>query len=306
MESNKHAYLIMAHNNFEQLKLLIDVLDHERVDIFIHIDKKSDFRDYDSLKAHAKRSYIDIFSEVSVYWADYSQTECEVALLERAVSHSKHAYYHLISNADFLTMSQEKVLAFFDANAGKEFVAFRFPKNHWPFNNKPYTTEHKYYHFMTKSLRTGNKLVDVSSYCIEYFLVFLQFIFRVDRIKGKYVPCKGSNWWSITQDLADYIISQKEWIEKNFKHTRSSDEVFTSVLVYNSDFDSRLYDRSHLSANNENQRYIDWNRGFPYSFKISDYDEIVASGFPFVRKTNMNTDGGLVKRLHDEILEGRL
>lgn len=299
----KHAYLIMAHNNFEQLKLLIDVLDHERTDLFIHIDKKSDFKDYDSLKVHAKKSDIDIFSEVSVYWADYSQTECEMALLERAVSKGKHAYYHLISNADFPIQSQEKILAFFDANAGKEFVAFRFPKNHWPFNKKPYTTEHKYYHFMTKSLRTGKKYIDIPSYCIEYILVFFQFLFRVDRIKGQYIPCKGSNWWSITENLAEYIISKKEWIEKNFKHTRSSDEVFTSVLVYNSDFDKKLYDRSHNSSNNENQRYIDWTRGFPYTFKIDDYDEIISSGLMFVRKTNMNNDEGLVRKLYDTILD---
>ncbi len=306
MESNKHAYLIMAHNNFEQLKLLIDVLDHERVDIFIHIDKKSDFRDYDSLKAHAKRSYIDIFSEVSVYWSDYSLTECEFVLLEHAHRNGPYEYYHLISNADFPLKSQQKILDFFDANKGKEFVTFRFPMNLWPFRNKQYTTEHKYYHFMTKSLRTGNKFVDVSSYCIEYFLVFLQFLLRVDRIKGKYVPCKGSNWWSITQDLADYIISQKEWIEKNFKHTRASDEVFVSVLVYNSEFNERRYNMSNECPCDGNQRLIDWKRGFPYSFNINDYDEVISSNLMFVRKTNMKTDGGLVEKLHEEILSGEI
>lgn len=36
----KHAYLIMAHNRPEMLKRLVDALDDERNDIFIHFDKK--------------------------------------------------------------------------------------------------------------------------------------------------------------------------------------------------------------------------------------------------------------------------
>lgn len=39
--SGKHAYCIMAHGNWEQLQMLITVLDDERNDIFLHIDKKA-------------------------------------------------------------------------------------------------------------------------------------------------------------------------------------------------------------------------------------------------------------------------
>ena len=37
----KHAFLIMAHSNYKQLDQLIELLDHERIDIFLHIDKRS-------------------------------------------------------------------------------------------------------------------------------------------------------------------------------------------------------------------------------------------------------------------------
>jgi hypothetical protein len=36
----KHAYLIIAHNEFKVLKKLVEALDDERSDIFIHWDKK--------------------------------------------------------------------------------------------------------------------------------------------------------------------------------------------------------------------------------------------------------------------------
>lgn len=34
----KHAYLIMAHNNFDHLKRLIKIIDSAVADIFIQID----------------------------------------------------------------------------------------------------------------------------------------------------------------------------------------------------------------------------------------------------------------------------
>lgn len=36
----KHAYLIMAHNQWEVLAQLLEVIDDPRNDIYLHIDKK--------------------------------------------------------------------------------------------------------------------------------------------------------------------------------------------------------------------------------------------------------------------------
>lgn len=40
MSSNKHAFLIMAHGQQGILRKLLTMLDDERNDIFLHIDKK--------------------------------------------------------------------------------------------------------------------------------------------------------------------------------------------------------------------------------------------------------------------------
>ena len=36
----KHAWLVIAHNEFEILQMLLDALDHPEADIYVHIDKK--------------------------------------------------------------------------------------------------------------------------------------------------------------------------------------------------------------------------------------------------------------------------
>lgn len=43
MQTNdRHAYLIMAHNNWSILSKLLSLLDDDRNDLFLHIDAKSD------------------------------------------------------------------------------------------------------------------------------------------------------------------------------------------------------------------------------------------------------------------------
>lgn len=66
----KHAYLIIAHNNWEQLKKLILLLDDCRNDIFLHIDKKCGeiTEIINSLTTLCKSSNINIFQEFSVNW----------------------------------------------------------------------------------------------------------------------------------------------------------------------------------------------------------------------------------------------
>lgn len=48
--SKKHAYLILAHSEPEILGVLVSLLDDERNDIFINIDKKSNIIDFSGVK----------------------------------------------------------------------------------------------------------------------------------------------------------------------------------------------------------------------------------------------------------------
>ena len=45
---NRHAYLIIAHNNWKQLKFLIKLLYDDRNDYYLHIDLKAKDFDRDS------------------------------------------------------------------------------------------------------------------------------------------------------------------------------------------------------------------------------------------------------------------
>ena len=53
----KQAYIILVHKNPNQLNRLLKMLDNENIDIFLHIDKKSEYLfDYELLKKSVVKS----------------------------------------------------------------------------------------------------------------------------------------------------------------------------------------------------------------------------------------------------------
>lgn len=115
----KHAYLIMAHTQFEQLGVLLELLDYVGNDIYLHIDKKAKFVDEGWLHSLVKKANLKILdNRVNVKWGTFSQIECELKLLEEATQ-KQHSYYHLMSGVDLPLKSQREIHTFFDKSGGQ-------------------------------------------------------------------------------------------------------------------------------------------------------------------------------------------
>lgn len=293
----KHAYLIMAHSDFDLLKILIRMLDFEYNDIYIHIDKKSNYSNFEELYNCVKLSKIYIYKEIKIYWGDFSQTQCELFLMEKA-SKGEYRYFHLLSGFDLPIKSQAFIHDFFEKNDGKEFVSFWGPK----MQEKCYEWI-KYYHFMQQFLRISrNNLINRLFYAVETFSIWLQSIIGIDRIKNSnMIFQKGTNWFSITNDLVEFVLSHKKWVNQTFKYTRSSDEVFLQTIITNSIYKSRLPDNIYEIHGGFGLRYVDWVRGKPYVFRMEDYEELKSSEYLFARKFSLNVDRDIVNKLSSEI-----
>lgn len=93
----KFAYLILAHHNFSQLQLLLDLLDDKRNDIYVHIDKK--IKETVVLNTVKSKLYC-VEDRVNVAWGDISQIKAEYKLFRMAFNNGPYDYYHLISGDD--------------------------------------------------------------------------------------------------------------------------------------------------------------------------------------------------------------
>ena len=120
----KHAFLIIAHKNWNQLILLLRQIDALNHDIFIHVDKKAKGVPVKRIKEAVRYSKICIYSEYSVFWGGYELVQTELFLYGKAHAIG-YDYYHLLSGQDLLLVSPDKFDTFFEDNNGFEFIEFK-------------------------------------------------------------------------------------------------------------------------------------------------------------------------------------
>lgn len=281
----KHAYLIIAHKTDYTLQTLLKLLDDERNDIFIHMDKKNKNYKFNNLSKYLNKSKIyQIENRNNVVWGDYSQIDTELRLLELATKIDKYSFYHLLSGEDLPLKNQDYIHKFFEKNKGKEFV--RFEKINFSYFDRVYQ-----YHFFQKII--GRPKSNSLLYLLNHYFLMFQKIIGVKR-NNKIKFQKGSNWFSITDDLARVVVSKKKWIKKVFKFTECCDEVFLQTIVNQTEFKNKLYHKEYDNDLHSIMRLIDWQRGTPYIFKITDRELLKNTDMLFARKFDCNVDKEII------------
>jgi hypothetical protein len=288
----KHAYLITAYDNRCQLDQLLSLLNHERNDIYLQIDSMGSLHiDHLTLS----KSMLVVLPPTPIYWAGFSFIQAELNLLQAASERHYH-YYHLLSGSDLPLVNQETIHATLE-NSDLEYVDFApedYSHAHW---------KTAYYHLFvdSKSYRE-NLFVRI----VSHLLIKLQIIMGIDKAKKSQETFHpGSTWFSITHNFVEYLLAHREWIEKTFHFALAGDEVFVQTLLMKSPYKSKI--NSGLDGTTQNLRYIDWKRrdkNSPYTFKISDYEELkeASNHALFARKFNRTADQGLVDTMVNRIL----
>ncbi|MBO8444569.1 MAG: glycosyl transferase [Bacteroidetes bacterium] len=291
----RHAYLILAHNNFNQLKKLVKLLDDPRNDIFIHIDGKARFNDegWDRICTHSKLTLLK--KRINVRWGGTSIMRSELALLKESTASGEYAYHHLLSGMDLPIKDQDTIHEFFDRNDGKEFLDYWDPgpdiidRVIWytPFNEM----EHNFiFHAINKACRNCQRLAGR----------------QINRdIDFKY----ASQWFSITDSLARYVTSREEWLDKTFRHTTICDEIFLPTIVWDSPFKNNIFGMENgIQPGNGNMRFIDWSRGgnrrHPWTFRNDDWELLMGVPHLWARKFNEKTDNEIIERIYRKFTKG--
>jgi hypothetical protein len=296
MNYGKHAYLVLAHNNFQILEKLIRLLDDPRNDIYIHINKKVRNFNPDTFLSIPKKSRLIFIERMNVDWGAYSQIKAELALI-KAAAHTGYDYYHYISGVDLPLKSQDYIHDFFDKYQGREFVHFDRKENF-----VRYADRIRYYHFLQR--RPATKIGRIVFKVFHGMMIGSQKLLGVNRLKKQKAEFwLGADWFSITDPLARYILTQEAFIDKTFRHTRIGDEIFIQTIVYNSEFRDKLYDKNFDNNYMACLRKIDWMRGKPYVWKSKNFDELMNSGFLFARKFDSGHDYDVVDQIYQYIME---
>lgn len=284
----KHAYLIMAHNEWGILEKILKCLDHENVDFYIHIDKKAKDFDFNYFSNVCNKSNITFTNRINVIWGSDSQIKCELLLLKEATKHN-YDYYHLISGMDMPLKSIEDINLFFESTS-KDYI-----KNNVE-NNDDYLKGIRQRYFLQQHIGRGKKKKEIVFKVFQRALVVIQRIFKVDRVKKsglKYF--KGDQWFSITDKMAKYIIKNEKIIKKYFYNCYLGDEIVIATIAYNSPYKENI--------ENDSLRYIDWSRGQPYTFTSNEYGELMNCNKLFARKFSYKVDKEVIEKIYNNIME---
>lgn len=268
----KIAYLIAAHNRFENLSKLVEFLDSENADFYIHIDRKVTNFNPNLILDKLTYSKCYFIESVNVNWGGYSQIKCTLSLLKNAIV-KRYEYYHYISGVDFPIKSRRYIEEFTFNHLNVNFIDFE-EKN----ISEEYINRINYFYFL-QDLNVSDKRIKNILFKIDNASKKLQKLLKINRINNKlYVYFnKGSNWFSINYLLAKDIVDNFYKLESSFKYSRCADELFIQTMVtYLNKLDT-VYNCKQKNCSKNSARYTDWCRGKPYSFKISDIQELLTT-----------------------------
>lgn len=298
---NKHAYLIMADQDFEQLEILLPLLDDAKNDFFIHIDKKVRLTSENQrkIKSCIKQSQVYFVKRLNVNWGAPDQVWCELILMKAARQNGHYSYYHFLSAKDLPLQSQKKIHAFFEQHQGENFIEFlpinREVKNRvavkhaFPKISAYRSTNNKILQILIRLYRKSERGIQNMLHLNAYAKYQLDLAY-------------GSNWLSITEEVVDEILHQEEQIKKMYQHSILCDEIFIQTMVMN---------HPNLKATISplgNLRYLDFGKkdSSPKTFTESDFQDLKnakESGLMFARKFNANIDKIIIKKWIKEGLQ---
>lgn len=269
----KHAYLIIAHNEFEVLARLINAIDDVRNDIYIHYDSKL----VKLPSIEVKHSNLIVLeARIDVRWGDLSVIEAEYALLDEATRTGSYSYLHLLSGVDMPLKSQHYIHTFFSNHAGKEFIGFSQGNL-----EQELTRKVKRYHVFPKSFRPNATLWGYFVRITRSFLLLVQEWCMVERNRTKTVK-KGPQWVSITQNFAFYLLQCRDQVVKDYSNTFCSDEFFVQTICWNSSFKQHIFNA--LDEWQGSQRMIGWKDGQLIEWQDKDFEKLMQSDLIFARK----------------------
>ena len=265
----RHAYLILAHNEFEVVQRLISAIDDIRNDIFIHWDAK--VKIIPTISVSYSNLYI-LSNRINVCWGDISVVEAEFELFKTAIQTSDYEYFHLLSGVDMPLKSQDYIHRFFEMNNGKEFIGYSTYDTSAELDRKV-----KMWHLFSKRFKSNNSIIRILR------AVFLRVQYLIGYKRNNNIEFKkGTQWLSITNSLAKYFIKNWGEIKHIYSHTFCSDEIVLQTLCWNSLFRNNIYDLS-----NEGKgclRAIKWNKNIIEDWNKDEIMELVESELLFARK----------------------
>lgn len=260
----KHAYLILAHNDFRLLQRLISAIDYADNDIFVHIDRKVGMMP----KLRTLRSRLFMLAKrENVRWGHVSQIRAEFNLIQAALAYGAYEYLHIVSGTHYPLKSPREIHSRFSQFGGRsvfspilcgeEDIRFKLGLRHYFFGGQNYGP------LIKRRL------------CNILWRVGLNLQRKSAERAATLFRGKACQWLSLSGKDAAVVVGYRKEIQSKFKRTFCGDELFMPYL----------FERAGLEyVKSDKLLYQDFTKASPTYLKESDFRKTMDSGCCFARK----------------------
>lgn len=282
------AYLVLCHKNSNQVSTLINQLDQDGVDFYVHIDKKTTSF---TLPERYNLFVLPPEKRIDVRWATNSMVYATLNLAHAALSSNvKYDYLCLLSGQDFPIKSNCEIRDYLQANNGANFIEI-LPTDH-PLYRRYCKRNELYY---------PEWIYGRSNVCkaLKRLFIYLTGGFnRTYSLFRRKVPkdisfSYGSQWWCLTREclhwIVDYLDNNPE-VLRFFDHALTPDECIFQTVFMMSPFSKTAEDKL---------TFLEWdtNRNNPRILTKVDYQLLINSDKMFARKFDCDKDREIVDLL---------
>jgi Core-2/I-Branching enzyme len=229
------AYLILAHNRPDHLERLINALQEDWTSFFIHVDKKSKIRTFDTIRALPRTFLIE--DRVSACWAGFSLVQAALNMIDAAIrSTPEPDWYVLMSGSDYPIRSNREIHDFLAQSTQEHINLVDLPS---PETRKPLEWL-EMFQFEGSRGRPMPKRVflhQLNRLLVKYY----KRDFRP--ILGDMRPYAGSQWWVLSKEAIRYVVeftrTHPKFV-KFFRHVHIPDEMYFQIILGNSQFRQKI------------------------------------------------------------------
>jgi hypothetical protein len=269
------AYIILAHKLPDQFARLVSRLDGADALIIVHVDRKTDIEPFRRALADAGATGSNILlleDRVAVNWGDYGSVQASLAGLQQALRAGagwRHAV--LLSGQCYPVKRRHQIVEALQAAGDRSFL---HTQNTTDFRR----LTHYQFNMFGRRFAVPNR--------------FTHGFPPPRKIPLGLQPRKGSAWWALARDAAEWIVDNAAAhpeLERFFRKSFIPDENYFQVVSQNAPFADRVI--------NDEVHFLEWEGWHPRTLRAADAPTLIASPKLFARKFDVTVDADVLREL---------
>ncbi len=279
--------VVLAHSDPDQVARLLALVRHERVTVYLHIDRAAEIDQFRAALAMVQAPKVVWVPRFRTEWGTLAIVDAMLTAAGQAVRDGC-AQVIAISGHDLPLKPIDEIVEFAaSAGAASYIETFPFPVEHWllggTYRTEMYTFPMPFFGGLytcfprdENTYRVGRKQAPV-----VFALRALARLMPERRFPSYVRPYGGWMWWNLSRDAIEYVLrfmQEHPDYRRYHRFTQIPDEVFIQSIIAGSGYPGVVH--------NEDLRFVRWRRGVPHPepLTVEDVPEMLASGDLFARK----------------------